>query len=349
MRIKIVALLLIINVAGVVTVFAGNGVFQFLDLPVSSRMTAFGGKNVSVADYDINFALLNPALLTNKTDNTIGLNMANYLADIQFGTAIYGKSVGKNQFALGVQYVDYGTFMETTEYNQILGDFTAKDISLSLIYSRMIFDGLYAGATLKPIYSVISLTSGSYMSYGAAVDLGLSYQHPAQFFSAGFVLRNMGTQFKGYYSDEGEQHLEPLPFDIQLGFSHKLEHAPFRFSFTFHNLHDWDLRYVDNKNSMVEYDRVDLISEIPFVENFFRHAIIGVEFLPGKNLYLTASYNHRRHRELKMDGFKSMAGFSIGGGIKISHFQVGFGTSQFQVGNSAYMFSISTSLNEFRL
>lgn len=333
----------------ILSVSAGNGVFQFLDLPVSSRLAAMGGKNVSVADHDINFAFSNPALLTNKSDNTIGLNMANYLADIQFGTAIYGKTFGKNQFALGIQYVDYGTFKETTEYNEILGDFTAKDISMSLIYSRMILDGLYAGASLKPIYSVVSLTSGSYTSFGAAIDLGLSYQHPGNLFFAGLVFRNMGTQFKGYYSDEGGQHIEPLPFDIQLGISQKLEHAPFRFTFTFHNLHDWDLNYIDNKNSMLDYDRVDLVSQISFIDNFFRHAIFGVEFLPGKNLYLTASYNHRRHQELKMDGFKSMAGFSFGGGIKISYFQVGFGMSQFQVGNSAYMFSISTSLNEFRL
>ena len=77
---------------------AGSGVFQFLDLPVSSRMAALGGKHVSMSDPDINFALLNPSLLNKQTDNMIGLNMANYLADVQFGTAIYGKSYGKNHF-----------------------------------------------------------------------------------------------------------------------------------------------------------------------------------------------------------------------------------------------------------
>jgi hypothetical protein len=34
-----------------------------------------------------------------------------------------------------------------------------------------------------------------------------------------------------------------------------------------------------------------------------------------------------------MNGFKSMSGFSFGGGIKLSKFMVGFGMSQFQVGN----------------
>lgn len=76
--------------------------------------------------------------------------------------------------------------------------------------------------------------------------------------------------------------------------------------------------------------------------------IIGVEFLPSKNFYVAASYNHRRHQELKMQGFKSMTGFSFGAGVKVKYFQIGFGMSQFQTGNSAYMFSLSTSLNDFR-
>lgn len=325
--------------------YAAGGVFQFLDLPVSSRMAALGGKNVSVADHDINFALLNPALLTGKTDNMIGLNMANYLADVKFGTAIYGRSYGKNHVAVGVQFVDYGKFKETTEYNEIIGEFTAKDVAMNLIYSRMIADGVYAGAALKPIFSAYE----RYLSFGAALDLGMSYQDPTQLFQAGLVLRNIGTQFKGYYADVDGQHFEPLPFDIQLGMSYKLEHAPFRFSLTGHNLHDWNLQYIDNSRSLQDYEREDLMADIPFLDQVFRHTVFGVEFLPGKNFYLAASYNHRRHQELKMDGFKSMTGFSFGGGIKISHFQLGFGMSQFQVGNAAYLFSISTSLNDFRL
>ncbi len=327
------------------SLYAGEGVFQFLDLPVSSRMAALGGKNVSLSDNDINFSLLNPSVLNKKTHNMIGLNMANYLADIKFGSAIYSRSYGENNFAIGVQYVDYGSFKETNEYNEILGSFTAKDISMSLIYSRSIIDNLYGGATLKPVYSAYE----RYTSFGFALDLGLSYKSKDELFSTGLVFRNIGAQFKGYYRDTNGQHYEPLPFDIQLGVSQKLKHAPLRFSFTMYNLHDWRISYINNDNSLHEYDHQDLVPKVNFIDNFFRHTIIGVEFLPGKNFYLAASYNHRRHQELKMDGFKSVTGFSFGGGIKISHFHVGFAMSQFQVGNSAYLFSISVPLDEFRL
>jgi len=318
---------------------AGTGVYQFLELPVSSRLAALGSSNVSVNDNDINFAFQNPALLTTETSNVIGLNMANYLADIQFGSAVYGRNFGKNYFAAGIQYVDYGDFRYADEVNtidEVTTYFTAKDMALNIVYARPLTKRITVGATFKPVYSAYE----KYSSFGAAIDLGASYKVPEQYFSAGLVLKNIGTQFKGYYSDEEGQHFEPLPFNILLGVTKKLNHAPFRFSLNFHNLQKWDLSYSDI-NSDGE--------NIKFVDMFFRHAIIAVEFLPSKNFYLVASYNHRRSKEMQMDGFKSMAGFSFGGGVKLYKFHVGFGMSQFQVGNYSYQFSISTALNEFRL
>ncbi len=219
---------------------AGRGVYQFLDLPVSSRLAAMGGTNVSLNDNDLNFAFQNPSLLTSEMSNIVGLNMANYLADIQFGSAIYSRSFGcNNNLAVGVQFVDYGLFKEATELNEIIGEFTAKDYALNIIYSRLITDNISVGATLKPVYSVME----HYTSLGMALDAGVNYESKSKLFSAGLVLRNMGAQLKGYYSDEYGQHFEPLPFDIQMGLSKKLEHAPLRLSVTLHNLQHWDLSY----------------------------------------------------------------------------------------------------------
>jgi len=325
---------------------AGTGVYQFLDLPVSSRLAALGSINVSLHDNDINFAFQNPALLTSETNNTIGLNMANYLADIKFGSAVYGKNFGtKNYFAIGIQYIDYGLFKQTTEQNEILGTFTAKDMALYLMYGRPITNRITIGATLKPIYSVYE----TYTSYGAAVDAGVSYNDSASLFSAGLVLKNMGTQLKGYYSEDGAQHLEPLPFDIQLGISKKFLHAPLRFSVTLDNLQQWDLSYQSTNQPTDNLTGTSTIKKIGAVDMAFRHVILAAEFVPSKNFYLTVAYNDRRQQEMAMSGFKSGAGFSFGGGIKLYKFHVGFGMTQFQVGNYAYQFSISTALKDFRL
>jgi hypothetical protein len=297
---------------------------------------------VSLRDNDLSFAFRNPALLTAESDKQISLSMANYLADIQFGSAMYGFKVkDKNYFAVGVQYIDYGKFIETSDINTELGNFSAKDMALNIVYARPLTDKITVGGTLKPIYSVFE----RYTSYGVALDAGVSFIDPKRYFSAGLVLRNLGTQLKGYYRNEDGQHFERLPFDIQLGLTKKLNHAPFRLSLTLHNLQQWSQNYYTNDNNSGQ----SVSDEIKFVDMAFRHAIFGVEFVPSKNFYLAASYNHRRHNELKMPGFKSSTGFSFGGGIKLYKFQVGFGMSNFQTGNSAYQFSIATSLNEFKL
>jgi hypothetical protein len=325
---------------------AGTGVYQFLDLPVSSRLAALGSTNVSLHDNDINFAFQNPALLTSETNNVIGLNMANYLADIKFGSAVYGRNFGtKSYCAIGVQYIDYGTFQGATDIGLTGQTFTAKDMALDIMYARPLTSKITVGATLKPVYSVYE----TYTSYGLAMDVGASYNDSANLFSAGLVLKNMGRQIKGYYSEDGEQHIEPLPFNVQLGVSKKLNHAPLRFSLTLDNLQHWDLSYESTNQSTDNITSATTTSKIGFFDMAFRHTVLAAEFVPSKNFYLTVAYNDRRQQEMTMSGFKSGAGFSFGGGLKLYKFHVGFGMTQFQVGNYAYQFSISTALKDFRL
>ena len=337
-------LIYIILIAGSISTLhsqVGNSVYSFLDLPVSSRIASLGGSNVSLRDNDLSFSFCNPALLSSENNKQISLSIANYLAGIKFGTAMYGFQLKeKHLLAVGMQYIDYGKFVETSETNEELGSFTAKDMALYLIYNYKISDRISVGGTLKPVYSVYE----RYTSYGVAMDAGASYAIPEKFFYAGITLRNIGTQLKGYYNTGGNQHYEPLPFQIEAGISKKLNHAPFRFSLTLHNLQRWNLNYLSGENVDDE-----LTKEASFLDMALRHTIIGVEFVPGKNFYLSAAYNHRRQSELKMTGFKSAAGFSFGGGIKLYKFHVGFGMTTFQTGLSAYQFSIATALNDFGL
>lgn len=327
---------------------AGHGVYQFLDLPVSSRMAALGSSNVSLNDGDLNFAFMNPALLSQQTHMDLGLNVASYLADIRFGSAMYGHSFGsKNHCAIGMQYVDYGRFRGFNELNQERESFIAKDFAMSLVYTRTLTEHLSMGASFKPIASIFE----RYSSFGLAFDAGINYNNPQRQFSAGLVFRNLGRQLKAYHDDGERQHFEALPFNVLFGFSQRFKHAPLRFSFTAHNLQQWDLSYHStNKANQSLFGGGEVRDEkIGFFDMLFRHMIFGMEFLPGKNFYLAAAYHHRRQQEMSMNGFKSMAGFSFGGGIKLHKFQIGFGMTQFQVKNFSYQFSISTSLGDFRL
>jgi hypothetical protein len=333
---------------------AGYGVYTFMDLPVSSRIAALGGTNVSLRDNDINFAFRNPALLTHEASNTLGLNYSSYIADIQFGSAVYAHSIDStSRIGIGMQYIDYGLFKATDEADQSQGTFSAKDYALNVIYAKQLTPKITIGGTFKPIYSALE----RYTSFGVALDAGISYHNPATLFSAGLVVRNVGTQLKGYYAELQSQHYEPLPINVEAGVTQKFAHAPIRLSLTLHNLQHFDLNYqstnqpntsITNINS-ASTPTTDKSNNVGFVDMAFRHTILGLELLPGKNFYVSAAYNHRRHQEMSVNGYKSLAGFSFGAGIKLYKFQVGFAWTQFQPGIDSYQFSISTSLNEFRM
>lgn len=313
----------------------GVGVYRFLDLPVSSRLAALGSDNISIRDNDLNFAFLNPALLTSETNGMIGLNYSKYLSDIKFGSAVFGHNFGeKNYAAIGIQYVDLGTFDGRDNVDVHTGIFTARDMALNIIYARPLNKYFSVGGTFKPIFSAYE----RYSSFGMALDGGISYADSAGLYSAGLVFRNLGVQLKSYRTDEDGQHREPLPLDIQLGGSLKFAHAPFRVSATLNNLNRWNLAYQSTNLTEKKVSAVDMA---------FRHLIVGFEFVPSKNFYLAAAYNHRRHQEMSIQGFRSMSGFSFGGGIKLYKFHVGFGTTQIQQGVSTYQFSVTTSLNQF--
>ncbi|MDR1592690.1 MAG: type IX secretion system protein PorQ [Prevotellaceae bacterium] len=329
---------------------AGRGTYQFLNLPSSARTVGYGGFNVSIFDDDINLAFNNPGLLSAESHNMMTFNFADYLADIKFGSVAFGRSFGeKNHTAYGIHYFDYGKFLETTDADVQLGTFTAKDIALNIAYSRTLSKYFTVGGAFKPVYSVYE----RYTSFGTAFDLGISYHNDSALFSAGLVVRNIGWQFKGYYSIDGQQHREWLPLDIQLGVSQKFRHAPIRLSMTLHNLQRWNLAY--ERSSNVTY--VTSTDDTKWVDMLFRHVVFSVEIIPSKNFSLVASYNHRRRKEMSITNFinqegsdtntRSIAGFSFGAAVKIYKFRAGFALTPYQVGNLSYHFTLSTALSEF--
>lgn len=338
MRHKYLILLFLVLNSQLIFSQAGVGVYRFLDLPVSSRMSALGGDNISLHDNDLSFAFLNPSLLTEETHQVISLNYSSYISDIKFGSVMYGHNfTNKDYAAVGIQYVDLGTFDRRDRYDNPLGTFTAKDMALYLVYARPLNKYFSIGGTLKPIYSAYE----SYTSYGVALDGGISYVDSTGLFNAGLVFRNLGTQLKTYTSDDEGQNYEPLAFDIQLGASYRLKHAPFRFSMTLNNLNRWDLAYQStNQPSGTN-------TNVKFIDMAFRHTSFGFEFIPTNTFYVAVGYNHRRRQEMAISGLRGTAGFSFGGGIKLYKFNVGFGMNQFLSGVSTYQFSISTALKEF--
>ena len=310
---------------------AGSSVFNFLNLPASSRLNALGGENVSIADDDISMAFANPALLTAHTDKVLQLNYAYYLAGTMFGSAMYGHNYKENYFAAGVHYLDYGQMAYADELGNLLGTtFTAKDICVNVMYARQLGPMFRVGATLKPIFSVYE----RYTSFALGADVGGHFQTADSTFQMGLTLRNIGWQLKAFYEEDYGQHTEMFPLNLELGLSYRLAHAPLRFSLTAHNLQCWDIAPAGE--------------DVKWYDMLFRHTIWSIDIVPkSEKFYLTVSYNHRRQAEMNLTDVRSIAGFAFGAGVKLYKFRLGFALSQHTKSNFTYQASISTDINSF--
>ncbi|MGC9344430.1 MAG: type IX secretion system protein PorQ [Bacteroidales bacterium] len=197
----------------------GTYTYAFLNQTNSARVAALGGKSVALPDDDLNMPFHNPSLLTQDLNNHLVLNYVGYFSDIKYGYASYARSFENvGNFAVGMHYIDYGTFPYADIYGVRNGYFNASEYALNLIYSRQIDSFFTVGVNLKPIYTSFE----SYNSIGVAADLGITYYNPDRLFTAAVVLKNIGTQITTYY---GGAEREKIPFEIQAGISQKLAYA----------------------------------------------------------------------------------------------------------------------------
>ena len=312
----------------------GDNVYEFLNLTYSGLVSSLGGVNVSLKSKDLIFAYLNPALLNQDMDKSLAINYVNYFAGINYGMTMYSRSFpGTGNFAAGLTYLNYGTFKETDESGNITGTFSAAEYALSLVYSRDI-DSLFSiGANLKPVLSHLE----KYTSFGLALDIGAAYHSRDNLFSAGLVIKNAGLQITTY---DGETR-EKLPFEIQAGVSQKLAHAPFRFSVTLRHLEQFDLTYnYESADSSGASSGIQTSKTSDFFENVMRHIIIGTEFIPNKNFYVSAGYNYQRRKELQVDSNVSTVGFSWGFGINTSFLSIGFGRATYHLAGASNNISL---------
>jgi hypothetical protein len=272
-------------------------------------------------------------------DNRVLVNYVNYLTDIHYGYASYAKSFeGIGNFALGMHYINYGEFQEATELGELTGiNFNAAEYALNIIYSNN-YKRLRYGANLKPILSAFE----SYQSFGIAADLGISFSSKDSLTTLAVVTSNVGTQITTYYSDGNR---EKIPFNLQVGLSRQLRHAPLIFSVTLQNLQKWDLANTetdpDNQDEMSIFERDE-----SFGKQIMRHTVFGVEILPSKSFIIRAGYNYQRRQELKFDDKASTVGFSAGFGLKIKRFRLDYGISNFHLAGSSNLFSLCINLNE---
>lgn len=300
-------------------------------------------------DDDVALTIANPAALNARMHNQISFSQDIHPSGINFGSLNYAyhlKNWHETTLQGGLQYISYGKMQQTTPEGNIIGEFKANEYLINLGIARDFSDKLSLGANWKTIMSYL----GAYSSYGMAFDLAAMYSDTASRTNVTLLMRNIGFQMSKYSPTSGR---EVLPFEIQLGFSQRMKHAPFRYSIIAHQLQRWNLRYNDpllndSRNIFGEEEK----SNSKFkdgVDNFFRHFIFNIEALFGKRevLRLRVGYNYMHAREMSVNGLRGLAGFTFGFGVKVSKFRFDYGFGSYHFAGSAHHFTLSTNLNEW--
>lgn len=330
MRIKLYICLLSFVVLSA-TAQNGDEVFTFLRFPNSTRVNALGGHSVALIERDPSLIFQNPGLLGGELDGMINLSYMNYISDINVGSALFTKAhKERGAWGIGATYINYGDFKEALPESSVIGTFSANDVSLQGFYAYDLSDRWRGGLSLKFLYSSFA----EFTSMGLAVDAGASYYDPDKEFSFGIALKNIGAQLSAYHEER-----QPLPWDIQLGITKKMSHAPIRFSVTAMYLNRWKFDSIDT---------TDPDKEDSFFQTLAKHMVLGVDFLPSENFWVGVGFNPKKNMDMKLQNGNTLGGFSAGAGISISRFDVGVSVAQYHPSAMSLMIGVSTTLGDFR-
>jgi hypothetical protein len=300
----------------------GGSTFDYLLLPHSARSSALGGVNVSVVENDASLIYDNPAFLGSEMDQTLLLSYLSYISDIGMGNILFTKKLGATtSFGIGALYANYGRMTETTDDNHIIGHLQASDICGTFFVAHDITDRLRGGISGKFLYSNYYHNT----AIGLGVDLGLSYCNEENTFSWGLTGKNIGRQIKAY-----EEELAALPWDIQLGISQQLSHAPIRFSFTLVHLKRWKFDDISARDDS-------------FIKTLGKHLIVGIELMPSDNFWIGAGYNIKRATDMHLENGNKFGGFSAGAGIRVKTFSVGCSIGKYNTAATSFSLSLATT------
>lgn len=338
-------LILLLTFQSAFSQIGGENSFEFLSLPASARITAMGGSYISCIDRDLGLALQNPAALTPALHRYATFGHMFYYGRVQYGQFGYAHHVPKaGTFSGSMKYIGYGSIPKTDEAGVVIGSFNPMEFSVQGGYGRDISKKYRVGANLKFAYSSIDV----YQSVGMTLDLAAAYNDTARKMSATLLIRDIGFQFNPYVKG-GRRN--PMPFDIQIGFSKRFKFVPFRISVIAHNLFRWNIRY-DDPNAEVDnsilLDSSQTKPKSYVFDKIARHFIIGGEFYLGKPVRLSFAYNHMHRMEHAFENRKSLAGFSFGAGLNIKQFDVSYGMQFFARGFIGHHIQITINTAGFK-
>lgn len=318
---KCIVFLFVVISSQLFSQIGGKSTFSVLDLGFSARSNALGVDFITVKDGDVNLGVMNPSLYNELMNRSLSFNQAIMPSGISYGMLTYAAERKKLGTMAGhLRYIDYGKMDRLNEAGTKMGTFTPSEYILGFGMGKQINPLISVGANLNFIYSQLE----TYNALGVSVDLAGTYYVKKSNVLLTALVKNAGMQLNGY----ANKTKATLPTDFQLGFSHKLKHAPFRFSIVAHHLNKWNLTYVDpNLKPTVDALTGDTIpvKYAGFGEKLGNHFIFQVELLLTKSIHIRSAFDYHRRQELKVASDAGAAGFSFGLGLNFKRITIDYG------------------------
>lgn len=308
----------------------GTNVYPFLNIPVSARQAALGGDAITIRDYDVSFAIANPALLNKDSDKQLSVNATAYLADSKYGTIAFAKDLDNGHMVtVNARYMSYGNIPRTDESGFEMGEFSASDVAVGGGYAFQFEEDWTIGGGINFITSKIDTYTSSALSGNA----GITYHNKKNKEVASLVFRNFGYQFKSFNGVR-----ENLPFRIDLGYTKILKSFPLAVTITAHDLQKLDISSEYNLDGQ----------EVNIGRKIADHFSIGAELFPEKSFNIRLGYNAKRGNELAVTDQRNFSGISAGFGLKISKFRIDYAHVRYHNSSNVNQIGISVDLSSHR-
>jgi len=299
-------------------------VFRFLDITPNASASALGGNHTGLYEGDYSSFHLNPAYLFGATNGQVSATFVNLLADSKMGFTNGTFQINENnQIGLGIRFIGYGDFKTLDENGNELGDFNAIDLAVSGAYATKLAPKWNGGIGLDLIHSSYE----QYKSSAVAISGGVYYKNPDEHFSFGASVRNLGTQLSTYAGTR-----EPLPLDVSIGIAKKPTSFPAEISLTLRRLNDWDMRTINETQTP------------DFLDNAFRHIVVGGTFDFGENFHVRLGYNRYSHELNRTKENFDFAGVGFGVGFNVKTVIVDISRNSYSETGGVVQLSIKTTL-----
>ena len=306
--------------------------FSFFNTDFSATSLSLGGNVIAKSD-DISLTYKTTSLLNQSQENQIAFDYLSISNEINFFSFVYVNDLKKfAMYNFGLKNLNYGNFQGYDVNGFQTNEFHANDLIFFSGVSKMIMEDLTLGMNLELLHSNYE----SFSALAIASNTSLTYNNKKRKLIFSLSLNNFGRQINGFTDIK-----EKVPTSLKFGMSKSLNHLPFTYYISLHDLQKFDISGPVQASQSYRDDETIL-------KKMFYHVNIGGELNPfKKNLFLRFGFNFQKRYQMMVRNIPQLAGFSSGVGIKFSSFTLDYAITSNHISSVSNVFSLKMNLSSF--